>query len=516
MKEITLTLFASESRRGREFAQGLEVALASALPGGMKVKMRPPVYGGDQGDMNRYGMEDDVVVFDGSVEDPPGANYRAAQMWPVCMDHFLVVSRTPLPLNFQPIHEGGFPDPSGARDGGGTALDNAFLVDWVLRQLSGMADRLPRPAAEKAAGGEGGQGPGMREICEWVNRRIAESMERRKERRARSGRAFVSYLSRHSRVHRHPAGAAGFFVEDVAERVKALHGDPDFPVLYYPPGALSGEFMTEHRRWQILAFIDGKIRAAEEFWVFETEDYRTSWWTLAELACLAYMRHGGQPLPQIVRCTVRGRELVAAEAGPDFVPVLERHQGREFGRHLSNSDANTMGYETIGRQRELRQRSLPVQWMTYQATRLLIRAAASRGAFPRELLEGDGVDESPMGSFAAYRDMLQSRVYSPEFLEDRIVSCPTCAAAARGGTPPFDAFLHHRLPGHVRVSRAEFERLLDTGEWRCPRCPGVYRIVERADPQFRWWPVRMGQATGPGGAFVERLPLYSLEPVARA
>ncbi|HEY7766806.1 hypothetical protein, partial [Longimicrobium sp.] len=456
MKEITLTLFASASQQGRDFAQRLQASLASDLPREMKVEMRPAVYGGDQSAMIRFGMEDDIVVFDGSVEDPLGSNYQAAQMWPTCMDHFLVVSRTPLPLNFQPFHDGGFPDVSAAPSGVHTRLENNVLVDWVLRQLRLLANRLPRPAGEKVVIREGELGQSMGLVTAWANRRIEEALEQKKARQTWSGRAFVSYLSRHSRNHRHPVGVAGFYVEDVVEQVKADHHDPDFPVLYYPPGALSGEFMTEHRRWQILAFIDGKIRAAEEFWIFETDDYRTSWWTLAELACLAYMNHGGTPLPRIVRCSVQGRELVATEAGPGFVQVLDKAQEREFGRYLSNSDSNTMGYETIRRQQELRERSLPVQWLNYKATQLLIGAVASQGGFPRELLEGDGVAQSPLRSFAAYCAMLQSRVFSPEFLEDRIVACPNCSRARLEGKPAFEEFLDHRLPGHVRISGDEF------------------------------------------------------------
>lgn len=515
MTEITLSLFASASQQGRDFAQRLQAALASELPGEMRVKMRPAVYGGDQSAMIRFGMEDDIVVFDGSVEDALGANYQAAQMWPTCMDHFLVVSRTPLPLNFQPFHDGGVPDVSAAPGGAHTRLENDFLVDWVLRQLRLMTDRLPRSAGEKVVIREGELGQSMRLVTAWVNRRIEEALERREARQTRRGRAFVSYLSRHSRNHRYPVGVAGLYVEDVVEQVKADHRDPDFPVLYYPPGALSGEFMTEHRRWQVLAFIDGKIRAAEEFWIFETDDYHTSWWTLAELACLTYMKHCGTPLPRIVRCRVRGRELVAAEAGAGFVQVIDKPGAYEFGRYLSNSDFNTMGYETIRRHQELRGRSLPLQWLNYKATQLVTGALASQGGFRRELVDGDGVDQSPLRSFAAYRAMLRSRVFSAEFLEDRIVACPNCSGAGPARTPAFDAFLHHRLSGHFRITADEFARLLQSGEWRCPHCPGAYRVVQSANPQSRWWPVRMGKATGPGGTFVERHPVYYLEPVVK-
>lgn len=53
-------------------------------------------------------------------------------------------------------------------------------------------------------------------------------------------------------------------------------------------------------------------------------------------------------------------------------------------------------------------------------------------------------------------------------------------------------------------------KILDSGLWICPSCGFKYRIIKESHPSVIWWPVRMGKATGPNGAFLEELPNYSL------
>jgi hypothetical protein len=101
-KEITLTVFGVATRTGEEFVQLLQQALPSLLSAGIKFNARPAVTGGTQGDLMIAGLRDDIIVFDGSVEDGTGSNYRAMNMWPMSMEHFLVVSRTRLPENEVP------------------------------------------------------------------------------------------------------------------------------------------------------------------------------------------------------------------------------------------------------------------------------------------------------------------------------------------------------------------------------------------------------------------------------
>jgi len=65
------------------------------------------------------------------------------------------------------------------------------------------------------------------------------------------------------------------------------------PVRYFPPGVLSTELMPEQRRWSILSMIDRFLGPADEVWVYESEAYYNSWWTLGELATLSYRKRQG-------------------------------------------------------------------------------------------------------------------------------------------------------------------------------------------------------------------------------
>lgn len=99
MKRVAASFFASATAGGRELQSMLTQACTSRGFGGFDVDLEV-VVDGDQEAIMIAGLRDDIVIFDASVEDATGSNYKAAQMWPCTMDHFLVVSRTRLPLNF--------------------------------------------------------------------------------------------------------------------------------------------------------------------------------------------------------------------------------------------------------------------------------------------------------------------------------------------------------------------------------------------------------------------------------
>src|SRR6185503_9536709 len=66
------------------------------------------VEGGTQLEVNKSCINDDLVIFDASIED--GHNYAAATAQPMTMDHVLVVGRTHLPLNFYGLRGSGAPE----------------------------------------------------------------------------------------------------------------------------------------------------------------------------------------------------------------------------------------------------------------------------------------------------------------------------------------------------------------------------------------------------------------------
>ena len=117
--------------------------------------------------------------------------------------------------------------------------------------------------------------------------------------------------------------------------------------------------------------------------------------------------------------------------------------------------------------------------------------------------------------FKTYKDLLNSRAFSENFWNDRIVTCPNCVAQKKAQNNFFDfqAFLLHGHSGQFRVSSEELETILKTGKWGCKVCDYQFQIIQEPYPQFRWWSIRWNHPTGPNGVFIEKIPLYSLQKI---
>ena len=124
-------------------------------------------------------------------------------------------------------------------------------------------------------------------------------------------------------------------------------------------------------------------------------------------------------------------------------------------------------------------------------------------------------DDPSIMNFGAYREMLNSPVFSDSFWNDRIVTCPNCKGNNQSKNNfNFQAFLLHKQPGQFRVLQEEMQTILSSGLWTCKACGLQFRVVEEDKPQFRWWPVRAGRTTGPEGVYVESLPVFALQPAS--
>jgi hypothetical protein len=513
MTSILVTVFAVTSKAGQELARALKTTLET-----MKINNCPisveVIWDGDQEDLMQAGLRDDIVIFDASIEDATGSNYKAANMWPCIMAHFLVVSRTRLPLNFQTLRDGGTPDTSGEITNRPYSLTNEYLIQWVQDQVQKLAPHLPRPVSERLDIPHGRFSQYSEEIKQISRQLFQVSDDIFEAERQSNSRAFVSYLSRYSRHHPFPQQSEGFHVEELIEQIQISHRERPFPVLYYPPGALSSEFMTEHRRWQVVSIIDRRIRSVDEFYIFETPDYYNSWWTLAELATLAYIRSDdATKLPKVYRCQPQRKGLIPIEATPDFVQKLTDQLARQFGRFLSNSDPFTMGLETIKGMQKVRKLPKFLQWLQFKAIqglsdKMLTEFIASTDEEQHQMQE-----ESDTFNFDRYREMVYSHVFDDSFWEDRIVTCPICSRENTNSSDfDFNTFLSSKQQGQYRVSQNDLSIILQQLYWKCPKHAVKFRVVEDKDhSQYQWWPVRVGKPTGPEGRYIEKIPVYILE-----
>jgi hypothetical protein len=523
-QEISITLFAASSEEGERFAQLLKQALSNLIIAGRSMHFET-VKDANQTELGAAILREDVVIFDGSVEDDIGSNYKAANNLLYAVDHVLVVSRTRLPLNFQPCVLGGSPDTFTATSASPFTLSNDELVDWIITQIRAMESRLPRPQNERMQEFSALQ---FGKIMALEMTLLSNSMRRQSENQRNSNRCFVSYLSRYSRHHHSPIHFGTGYVEDVIEHVCKSRSISQDNVLYYPPGSLSSEFMTEHRRWQVVSLILDRVQTMDEIWILETDDYYNSWWTLAELAMFSALRGETRMKPRIILLNVSEEGYVETEVGNDFLLSPNMKLAREFTRCISNSDPRTMGREKISNMRRIGNLPKPLQWLQYWVMkpggdRFMRDMVANMQEIDPNLESkwawGQFQDEWTWGQF---QEMLRSPVNMESFWNDRIVTCPRCVGENKKKNHfDFDKFVYHRQRGQYRVSQEEMEVILHRKYWTCPGidCHQRYEVVQQANDQFFWWPIRVKFQfpfhaerimTGPNGVLVERQPVYEL------
>jgi hypothetical protein len=419
-------------------------------------------------------------------------------------NHILVVSRTAMPLNFVAMRQY-------APGQGENEKSNNELINWVIVQLRILKEdgSIPRPEQDRI------WIPSF-EVISQYNDKMLEITERvgtkdiaRAEMVGKNSRGvFISYISKYS--EKHPSWKPELFwsVERVANQIKKSMG---YEALFYPPGVLSSEFLTEQRRWQIVCYIDRQIRLQKEFWIIETSDYYDSWWTQAEVAELMYLKQTHpEKMPKVRLFNPASGDV--RDASDDFIGALTERLEREMARYHSNSDALTMGIESAKVMMQIRKLPKSMQRRyCEEVMELKKRNLFGKGSLMAQSLENTQIEE--------FLESINSHVYEESFWNDRIITCPHCQGKnERKNHFDFYSFLTLNGNGYFRISEKEMNAIVERGYWVCPNtnCCTKYYIERQRYEQFIWWPVRMTSATGPNGVFVERQTTYSLLPDVNA
>ncbi|MBV9482695.1 MAG: hypothetical protein JO249_18390 [Acidobacteria bacterium] len=263
----------------------------------------------------------DAVILDATIELPEGSNYAAFTAQPTAMDHILVVSRTPLPLNFYGFRGGGAPIYPNEQN-------NESILRWLEGQLEQLKTRPTRPTLEKNLLGSV----------------ITMMRAMTQVREAPIQGAFVSY-TREALPQAH----------ELTRRLQS--GDPKLrtggpiPVTLLESGelALEDELLTMQMRWHLVGLIEKRIKDCSEFWICDSKHYYTSWWTQIELTLLGYHGSGKQDHMPIWRYKPSVQRV---DQPTDLVPTISHDQKRRLDRILSYT-GQSMRAETIQRTREI-------------------------------------------------------------------------------------------------------------------------------------------------------------------
>lgn len=441
--QMTLSLFPTRSSQGLALQEQL-VWLAEER--GFTIK----VY--QNADSMKY-IEacdnDDVVILDASREVKGQHNYDFAL--PMAMDHVLVVSRSYLPLNFYGERDSIFDEETKKEIYGAPQYpktqSNEDIQKWVELQIADLLPQLPRPNKGRLLS----QGVLRALILPALTGKssVMSGVDEQDKRRKQSGQVFISY--------RNTDGVA-LEVAKLAERITTHQEFHDVPtsVRYFPPEVLSAELMPEQRRWQILSWIDRFIGPANEVWVYETEEYYNSWWTIGELATLAYRQKDGYRGMRPPKIRIFNPDTgVLRDAPDDYLPKMTVAQMKRMARMYASCDTMVMGPESIITNRLFA--SLPL-----------------------------------VGKLPYFRD----RVWSREFWEDPILDCGKDRIIGKNGSKfNVDDFIEIRGPGFFRFPASEIKAYISQGSITCLRCATVYKI-RQSPPHYLWMPVVNGHRTG--------------------
>lgn len=288
---------------------------------------------------------DDVVIVDASI--PSKLTKETVSIYPIltaqvnCLDHVLVFSKEQnengfeiLPLNISPLRQ----------------RKQEELLPWLNTQITDimLASKYPYERLP------------INSLTELSERRvemeemISKSLDAKKKRIITGAkRVMISYRNSYSK--------------EVKTLTTSFNPDYDVEYTVLPPGSLCGDYEahTPMRRWMLVGLLEDTIRDVDEVWVYKTNNYTHSWWTLAEMVMVAN-----------VNCTTRktnpikikvydpttkqlydGTESSMNGELRNFITSIQvklsDEQVKRLARYLSNTRPDTMGPEVMQQKEQM-------------------------------------------------------------------------------------------------------------------------------------------------------------------
>ena len=544
MSKIKISFFRTENQ-GDELQHKIQTIVLPYLSElGLECEKFSIVCNGTNIDFLNALSHDDIVIFDGSIEkDENGnwdSNYAAATLNSNISPNIKVVSRTQLPINFVPRCTN-VPllgdEKTIVVDGDVQRVKtytNDDIIEWLKKDLLKMFQDglLPFPSQYKLD-------ENLNFSLSMNGRQALELVEKNRNIQSqllddlslpRRGGAFISYLSYYDKNAINEKT-----VHSLIEHIKNKHKNDNYPVTWYSEGAIVSEFLTEQRRWEIVSFVERRIREIDEFYIFLTEPnpegapaYFDSWWTQGEIIALMYMKFSGAPLPKIFVYDPQNDRIDEKE--DSFIPDLDEETAKEIARYFSNSDALSRGDENTAAMRRLR---------LYPKPLLKIHAKAMASVADLFLPE-------PMAktlkdtTYESIHQSAHSHVYDKSFTRTHIAVCPRCcqrrpamtiddfansdtiwsfiltntfnkrldkqtkrALQQRG----FHSIMKRKFKWPWQRQKIDMQEIEQRGYWQCPTC-GLKKQVKKNknNAYFFYWPIRYGnRRTGPDGRIIEEI-----------
>lgn len=224
-------------------------------------------------------LNDDIVIVDATREGINNEvnNFDIINELPKSLEHVWIISRNYLPINLYGIDNGGYPSYKKGR------MSNEEIEEWIKYKCAQLDFHFPRPENEKGVTGF----------------HIASDKAKERYYRTKNEQIniFISYRTKYeNRSEDFLKKGYMFTVSELVENLNkgVYHNGVNKTAKYLDDGNLvySSELNTKQRAWQLLAIIDREyISHCDEFWIYGSDDYLDSWWTLGELIIYSYLNY---------------------------------------------------------------------------------------------------------------------------------------------------------------------------------------------------------------------------------
>ena len=220
--------------------------------------------------------EDDMVIFDGTIEGENNSqnNYWLANALQTPIEHVLIVSRSYLPLNIYTYKTGGFPSYKQQ------TMDNKQILNYLGKEFYKTNFKKLRDRDTKRLTNIGSYLKNSKLKYDVFN--------------SYQTSIFISYRTRYTEIEK----TSGYLysVSELAKRIEQGCYGESHTVKYLDNGSLvfNTELLTMWKAWQLLSIIYKEyISYCDEMWIYASDDYLNSWWTMGEIILFSYLHSKG-------------------------------------------------------------------------------------------------------------------------------------------------------------------------------------------------------------------------------
>lgn len=291
-----------------------------------------------------------------------------------------------------------------------------------------------------------------------------------------------------------------------------------------PPGSLCGDYEahTPMRRWMLVGLLEDHIRTVDEVWVYLTDDYTDSWWTLAEMVMTANLNFERKNEKKIlVRVYDPNKEdfLPENEIPSFLIPQITEEHHKKLARYLSNTRPDTMGPEMLQQVRQMKQLA---KILRFSPSSIKVQILANlketlSASIPSELPD-DQKEEMLKEMLAMYSNPDELEKYaSDDVFQDTFWSNISYQVGQR--TPAFTGD-GNDVNSFMRVPMQELTTLDDRKLSKTCKKKGTVEVsnlegkgkynVSVGTTRYLWLATRMGQPTVKDAPGLEVIQTYNL------